>query len=148
MLAGQRKKIAKFLMRTFTCRSTFLCVLTPVCNVGGWVRLMLTADHGHPRTAHRQPQVPHCSSGLMRLTVTYFTCALCSEHAPYSYLLRMRGWVCLMLTADHGHPRVSPPAPDLTSLLRVHAPYCHLLRMRVMFRACALLSLLAHTFYV
>jgi hypothetical protein len=28
-LLGNRKKIAKFLMRTFTCRSTFLYTLPP-----------------------------------------------------------------------------------------------------------------------
>jgi hypothetical protein len=28
-LLGNRKKIAKFLMRTFTCRSTFLYALSP-----------------------------------------------------------------------------------------------------------------------
>ncbi len=123
-LLGHRKKIATFLMRTFSCRSTFLCVLTPVCNVGGWVRLMLTTDHGHPRAAHRQPQIPHRSSGRMRLTLTYCACALCLEHGP-----------CLSLLA---HALSTFRACALLSLI-AHA--------RVTFRACTLLSLLAHASY-
>jgi hypothetical protein len=44
-LLGNRKKIAKFLMRTFTCRSTFLyaCPLAPI---KGEISLTLTLTPG------------------------------------------------------------------------------------------------------
>ncbi len=80
---------------------------------------MLTADHGHPRTAHRQFQIPHCP--LMQ-----GACTLLSLIATARYVLRMR---------------VKFRACALR-LLIAHARY--VLRMRVKFRACALRLLIAH----
>jgi hypothetical protein len=94
----------------------------------GRVGLRLTADHGHPRASHCPPQIPHPSSGRMRLTLTYCACALCSEHAPYYYLLRMRCWMRLMLTADHGHLCTAHHQPQIphrsSGRMRPTLTYC------------------------
>jgi hypothetical protein len=82
-----------------------------------------------PLTASPRSRIdPH--AGRMRLTLTYCACALSSKHAPYYYLLRMRGWVCLMLTAD----------------MVTRAPLTARPRSRIapLQGACALLSLIAH----
>jgi hypothetical protein len=128
-----------------TFRAWALCYsicCSPVCNCGGWVRLMLTADHGHPRAAYRQPQVPHLSSaGRMRLTLNHLSrnghasnCHLLRMHVTLFYRMRLLSLIAHACDVQSMRLVVTSCA---CALHLEHVPCCHLLRMRVTVRDCA-----------